>query len=208
ERGAVPGDTVAISLPKGPDQLVGVLGVLAAGCTYVPIGVDQPAARRERMLGLAKAELVVTADLLAQHADPLPACRPAAELAYVIFTSGSTGEPKGVETTHRAALNTVADINERFAVGPEDRLLAVSALDFDLSVYDIFGPLSVEADQVAMRWTAIVAATTQARQGRLADDARADVVGRRIDELYRKARKTARLNGRRPHRSPSSAQYG
>jgi len=150
QRGAVPGGTVAISLPKGPDQLVGVLGVLAAGCTYVPIGVDQPPARRERMLGLAGAELVVTADLLAQHADPLPACRPAAELAYVIFTSGSTGEPKGVETTHRAALNTVADINERFAVGPEDRLLAVSALDFDLSVYDIFGPLSVGAAVVTI----------------------------------------------------------
>ncbi|EME55018.1 hypothetical protein [Amycolatopsis decaplanina] len=75
-------------------------------------------------------------------------------------------------------------------------------------MYDIFDPLSVEADQVAMRWTAIVAATTQARQGRLADDARADVVGRRLDELYRKVRKSARLNGRRPHRSPSSAQYG
>ncbi|UMP06866.1 non-ribosomal peptide synthetase [Amycolatopsis sp. EV170708-02-1] len=143
ERGAAPGDTVAISLPKGPGQLVAVLGVLAAGCTYVPIGVDQPPARQARMRGLAGADLVVTEDLLAVAADPLPTCLPPADLAYVIFTSGSTGEPKGVETTHRAALNTVADINERFAIGPGDRLLAVSALDFDLSVYDIFGPLSV-----------------------------------------------------------------
>ncbi|TLF44526.1 non-ribosomal peptide synthetase, partial [Nonomuraea sp. KC401] len=62
--------------------------------------------------------------------------------AYVIFTSGSTGEPKGVEVSHRAALNTVVEVNERFAVGAEDRVLAVSALDFDLSVYDIFGLLS------------------------------------------------------------------
>jgi amino acid adenylation domain-containing protein len=143
QRGAVPGDTVAISLPKGPDQLVAVLGVLAAGCAYVPIGVDQPPARQARVRSLAGADLVVTADLLATSADPLPACLPPADLAYVIFTSGSTGEPKGVETTHRAALNTIADINERFGVGPDDRLLAVSALDFDLSVYDIFGPLSV-----------------------------------------------------------------
>ncbi len=43
--------------------------------------------------------------------------------------------------THRAAANTVDDINERHGVGPGDRVLAVSALDFDLSVYDIFGLL-------------------------------------------------------------------
>ncbi len=63
-------------------------------------------------------------------------------VAYVIFTSGSTGVPKGVEVSHRAALNTVVDVNERLGVGCGDRVLAVSALDFDLSVYDVFGLLS------------------------------------------------------------------
>jgi amino acid adenylation domain-containing protein len=65
------------------------------------------------------------------------------DLAYVIFTSGSTGLPKGVMIDHRGALNTVADVNERFAVGEDDRVLALSSLSFDLSVYDIFGPLAV-----------------------------------------------------------------
>ncbi len=60
-------------------------------------------------------------------------------LAYVIFTSGSTGEPKGVMLTHRAALNTCLDINRRFGIGPQDRVLGLSALSFDLSVWDIFG---------------------------------------------------------------------
>jgi epothilone synthetase B len=64
------------------------------------------------------------------------------DLAYVIFTSGSTGLPKGVMIDHAAAVNTVLDLNRRFAIGPEDRLLALSSLGFDLSVYDIFGPLS------------------------------------------------------------------
>ncbi len=59
----------------------------------------------------------------------------------MIFTSGSTGEPKGVMIEHRAALNTVLDCNDRYAVGPQDRVLALSALGFDLSVYDIFGLL-------------------------------------------------------------------
>ena len=67
------------------------------------------------------------------------------DLAYVIFTSGSTGEPKGVMVEHRSALNTVLDINERFAVRADDRILALSSLSFDLSVYDIFGALAAGA---------------------------------------------------------------
>ncbi|MEC6487941.1 AMP-binding protein, partial [Pseudomonas aeruginosa] len=63
--------------------------------------------------------------------------------AYIIFTSGSTGEPKGVEVTHAAAANTIDVLNARYGVGPDSRVLAVSSLDFDLSVYDLFGVLGV-----------------------------------------------------------------
>lgn len=66
-------------------------------------------------------------------------------LAYVIFTSGSTGTPKGVEITHRGAVNTCLDIVDRFGVGPTDAVFAISSLAFDLSVFDIFGTLSVGA---------------------------------------------------------------
>ncbi|WP_438484813.1 amino acid adenylation domain-containing protein [Streptomyces sp. S186] len=148
-----PGTVVAIRLPKGPSQVVAVLGVLYAGCTYLPIGVDVPDARAQAIAGAAGAGLVLTADDLAVGAadapgaaghDPLPEPVAAAGdgLAYIIYTSGSTGAPKGVAIAHGAALNTVADVNARNAVGRHDRVLAVSALDFDLSVYDIFGPLS------------------------------------------------------------------
>ncbi|MFK8845335.1 amino acid adenylation domain-containing protein [Streptomyces sp. Ac-502] len=65
------------------------------------------------------------------------------DLAYVIYTSGSTGTPKGVMISHDAARNTVDDINSRFGVGPDDRVLGLAQLGFDLSVYDIFGPLAV-----------------------------------------------------------------
>ncbi|MER7168875.1 amino acid adenylation domain-containing protein, partial [Micromonospora sp. NPDC000207] len=144
--GIRPGDTVGVSLPKGPDQIVAILGVLTAGGVYVPIGVDQPAVRRERMHRIADLRAVVGVDVdvrAAQRHAPLPrpVDRAPTDLAYLIFTSGSTGEPKAVAVTHRAALNTVAHVNERWAVGPADRVLAVSALDFDLSVYDVFGLL-------------------------------------------------------------------
>ncbi|MEU7688210.1 non-ribosomal peptide synthetase, partial [Streptomyces spectabilis] len=71
-------------------------------------------------------------------------------LAYVNFTSGSTGEPKGAELPHRAAVNTIDDINTRYRVGPQDRIVAVSSLNFDLSVYDIFGVLSVGGSLVLL----------------------------------------------------------
>jgi pyochelin synthetase len=64
------------------------------------------------------------------------------DLAYVIYTSGSTGLPKGVMITHRGAVNTILDINQRFGITSTDRVLALSALNFDLSVYDIFGILA------------------------------------------------------------------
>ena len=67
------------------------------------------------------------------------------DLAYVIFTSGSTGVPKGVMIDHRGAVNTLVDINRRFGVTPEDKVFAVSALTFDLSVWDIFGTLAAGA---------------------------------------------------------------
>ena len=73
------------------------------------------------------------------------------DLAYVIYTSGSTGMPKGAMIDHRGALNTVLDINERFGVCAADRVLALSSLSFDLSVYDLFGALGAGAAVVIPR---------------------------------------------------------
>ena len=63
------------------------------------------------------------------------------DLAYVIYTSGSTGTPKGVMIDHHGAINTLTDINERIKLSSKDRVLALSSLSFDLSVFDIFGTL-------------------------------------------------------------------
>ncbi|MFD5552606.1 amino acid adenylation domain-containing protein [Streptomyces sp. NPDC127068] len=154
EHGVRRGDAVAVSLPKGPDQVVAVLGVHAAGAHYVPVGVAQPPVRAAAIRDGAGAALVIAGaggpGALAFHEAarwprPLPEPVYAApdEIAYVLFTSGSTGRPKGVEVSHRAAANTLADLVERLGLGPADRTLALSALDFDLSVFDVFAPLSV-----------------------------------------------------------------
>ncbi|MEU6720215.1 amino acid adenylation domain-containing protein [Nonomuraea sp. NPDC046802] len=157
--GCTPGDLVAVVAGKGWRQIVAVLGTLMAGAAYVPVDVDQPPARRDQILTSAGCRLVLTEAALAGQEWPqtcravavddlagtLPGVLPPSPtsqdaLAYVIHTSGSTGTPKGVMVSHRAALNTVADINQRFEVGQNDRVLGLASLGFDLSVYDIFGP--------------------------------------------------------------------
>ncbi|WP_164705721.1 AMP-binding protein, partial [Pseudomonas viridiflava] len=86
--------------------------------------------------------LAVTDAVPAEQTPLQPVNRAATDLAYVIYTSGSTGMPKGVVIDHRGAVNTLLDINRRYAVGPADRVLAISSLSFDVSVYDFSGTLA------------------------------------------------------------------
>jgi amino acid adenylation domain-containing protein len=147
-QGVTPGDTVVVSLPKSVDQIAAILGVLAAGAAYVPVAVDQPALRRSRIVATALPRALLDEHAmraaLGRSAPGLGPTFPESPdaLAYIMYTSGSTGEPKGVEITHGAAMSTIAALNARYAIGPGDRGLAVSSLEFDLSVYDIFGLLS------------------------------------------------------------------
>ncbi|WGF87874.1 amino acid adenylation domain-containing protein [Marinivivus vitaminiproducens] len=157
EAGTAPNELVAVTQDKGPLQVIACLGVLAAGAAYVPIDPALPRERRFELIGDTGARLAVgTGGDWPAHLRmvpvpatsgplPKPAATKATDLAYVIFTSGSTGRPKGVMIDHRGAMNTVLDINRRFAVGPDDRVFALSSLSFDLSVYDVFGPLAVGA---------------------------------------------------------------
>jgi amino acid adenylation domain-containing protein len=64
------------------------------------------------------------------------------DIAYVIYTSGSTGTPKGVYVKHQAVVNLIEWVNRNYEVGPADRVMFVTSLCFDLSVYDMFGVLS------------------------------------------------------------------
>ncbi len=151
------GDTVAVMGPKTAEQLPALLGILAAGGVYLPIGVDQPRDRSERILetGGVTVALVcggrplalpvpalVIADLPRDAPREIkPATTDPGALAYVLFTSGSTGEPKGVEMTHDGAMNTVEFVTRHFEIGAGDRCLALSTLECDMSVLDVFATL-------------------------------------------------------------------
>ncbi|HET6705199.1 amino acid adenylation domain-containing protein, partial [Amycolatopsis sp.] len=148
--GVAAGDLVLVALPKSAEQIVAVLAVLRCGAGYVPVDPAWPAARIAAVCaraGIAHAVAAPDVPLPSEvttvdgAASPGSAVAAPEDLAYVIFTSGSTGVPKGVAIEHRQARTTIDDITDRFGVTAADRVLALSALSFDLSVYDIFGVL-------------------------------------------------------------------
>lgn len=158
--GVGPDQLVAVHADKSREQIVAALGVQLAGGAYLPIDPELPPDRQDHLLAHGRARVVVTSggdagrewpdgirvvtvDLADDPGEPvaIELVSQPSDLAYVIYTSGSTGLPKGVAIAHRAALNTVLDVNERFAVGPDDAVLGLSSLSFDLSVWDVFGVL-------------------------------------------------------------------
>jgi pyochelin synthetase len=147
EEGCGKGDLVAITMPRGWHQVSSALGTLLAGVAYMPVDPSSPQARQDQIMESSGARFRLTDATMAEivpatQAHEVTGTGPE-DLAYVIHTSGSTGVPKGVMIAHEAALNTVLDINQRFGVTASDKVLGLSSLGFDLSVYDIFGPLSV-----------------------------------------------------------------
>jgi yersiniabactin nonribosomal peptide synthetase len=154
---------VAMVMEKGWEQIAAVLGILYAGAAYLPIDPGVPDDRLCYLLENGEVDIVLTQSKFSEKfqwpgnitcfsvdtysyaqteiQSQKPVQKPG-DLAYVIFTSGSTGFPKGVMIDHRGAVNTILDINKRFNVGPGDRVLFLANLNFDLSVYDIFGLLA------------------------------------------------------------------
>ncbi len=158
---------VAIVMEKGLEQIVAALAVLEAGRTFVPVSAGQPDVRIQAILAQAGVRTALTQPRIARgrawqqqlelidvldedldehvpHEAPperLPRRAAPDDAAYLIYTSGSTGVPKGVLIAHRAARNTLADLTGRLALSATDRVLWVSSLEFDLSIFDLFAVL-------------------------------------------------------------------
>ncbi|MER6015995.1 AMP-binding protein [Streptomyces bluensis] len=149
EQGARPNTLVGVVMDNGWAQVPAVLGVLKSGAAYLPLDASLPRERLHRILKAAGAEIVLTQARVDKRVEwpegvrrlcvdtqlledvseePLDVVQRADDLAYVIHTSGSTGVPKGVMISHRSALNTIVDINQRFDIGPDDGVFGLLAL--------------------------------------------------------------------------------
>ena len=170
ERGLESGALAAVVLERSPDLLPALLGVWRAGGAYVPVDPSHPPARIGLILEEAAAQIVVTQASIVETVptgdtpmllldadrdrvearDPGPLGSPADldDLAYVIFTSGSTGRPKGVMVGHRGLSNLMRTMAERPGLSAGEVMLGVTTPAFDLSVPDLYLPLSVGATLV------------------------------------------------------------
>lgn len=165
-KGIGEGDIVGLLVERSLEMVVGILGILKAGGAYLPINPEYPRDRISYMIDDSKAKVVLTQRKFQSRADV------AAEMialdeeeiyagdssnvrnnvqsnnaAYVIYTSGSTGNPKGVVIEHRALHNYLNTKYHRFngQVGEKDRCLSLTNISFDVSVGEIFLPLTYGA---------------------------------------------------------------
>jgi len=165
--GAQTGQRIALCLHRSIEMVVAILGVMKAGCAYVPVSPAYPKQRMAFMLSDAEPTLLVTqerlldtlpsfgnrtllleklgAELSQESPENLDLPIAAEEVAYVIYTSGSTGIPKGVEVPHRGTYNTARAHIDLCGVRPSDRLLQFAAFGFDTSILEMLMALGAGA---------------------------------------------------------------
>nr|WTB03154.1 amino acid adenylation domain-containing protein [Streptomyces antimycoticus] len=161
ERGLGPEQVVGISLGRSAEMVIGLLAVLQAGCAFVPLDPQWPAARRAVVIDDARVVAQLGASAEGDPAEPeavavdledwgfgahptegTGATVPGNALAYVIFTSGSTGRPKGAMIRHEAISERLLwQGNEILGFGHDDASLFKAPLSFDISINEIFLPL-------------------------------------------------------------------
>ncbi len=157
-QGVCVGDVVGIFLPRSPEFIISIFGILKAGAAYMPMFTNYPTDRLAYMLDNSNAKCFITTTKLSAVIDTnltkitintnsnsekslvqaSPNILPD-DLAYVIYTSGSTGKPKGVKICHKNLINFVYAFNQYYKnVTTEDSFLASTNISFDVSVWEIF----------------------------------------------------------------------
>ncbi|MFD6400619.1 amino acid adenylation domain-containing protein [Nocardia sp. NPDC060249] len=171
-RGVRTETVVAVAMTRGIESIVAAHAVCRSGGVYLPIDPHSPAQRVDRILATSSAVLVLTtaadgfetdrapvaqvetldlsgyADTSVTDLDRLAPLLPR-NAAYLLFTSGSTGEPKGVNVSHEAIVNTFEWMQRRHRFGAGDTVLYRTAATFDASLLELFLPLLVGARVVA-----------------------------------------------------------
>ncbi len=145
-------ECVGVIMPRSPELLVAIHGILRAGAAYVPIDPAYPKLRIRSIVAECGARVLITGTEFAQMAHELRVDRVAPsmvaaapvepiaspeDLAYVIYTSGSTGRPKGVMIEHRSVVNRLRWMQQRYPLGADDVILHKTPVTFDVSVWEL-----------------------------------------------------------------------
>ncbi len=161
------GVIVGICVERSLEMLIGLLGILKAGATYLPLDPAYPQERRAFILTDAQVSILLTqqhlvADLpaqetqilcldkewvkISQHCQNNLVCNTTNEnQAYIIYTSGSTGKPKGVKIPHQALVNFLTSMLDTPGLTGQDTILSVTTITFDIAALELFLPLIIGA---------------------------------------------------------------
>ncbi|HJX29616.1 MAG TPA: amino acid adenylation domain-containing protein, partial [Thermoanaerobaculia bacterium] len=161
--GARPDRFVGLCVERSLEMVIGLVGILKAGCAYVPLDPSYPQDRLEYMFRDSECLVLLTQEGLlgklpasdactvcldrdwpqiaaqSEHDPEVPSV-PAA-LAYMIYTSGSTGRPKGAMVPHSGIVNRLLWMQEAYGLTAADRVLQKTPFSFDVSVWEFFWPL-------------------------------------------------------------------
>ncbi|MEV3897952.1 non-ribosomal peptide synthetase [Streptomyces anulatus] len=148
-KGAGPEAWIAVDLPRGTDLVVAILGIWRAGAVYVPVEPSWPEPRRRAVTEAARVVLTGIPDLPEEFERVDPGITPES-LAYVLHTSGSTGRPKAVGVPHRAVAGMLARSTALVGLRAGDAVAAMISPAFDISLWELVGPLTVGARVVAV----------------------------------------------------------
>lgn len=161
--GAVEGAAVAIIMEKSPMLYAGILGILKAGCAYLPLLPSAPPARIIGVLKHANVRLCLSdgnfqhdvcnlcectvvnlldVEIEGHDGDNLGTPENPARVANIIYTSGSTGAPKGVSVTQRNITSNLDVLSRLYPVQSNSRMLQACSQAFDVSVFEIFFALT------------------------------------------------------------------
>ncbi|MFI8829240.1 non-ribosomal peptide synthetase [Streptomyces sp. NPDC053431] len=162
------GQRVGVLGQRCAEAVVAIVGIVKAGAVYVPLDEAHPLPRLQAMAEDAEIGALVALPGAAEHGlaggpvlrvedsavdDPPAPARPVTgeDLAYVMFTSGSTGRPKAVGVRQRGITRLVVN-TDYTTIAPDDRVLQITALTFDLSTFEIWGALLNGATLVVTPW--------------------------------------------------------
>jgi amino acid adenylation domain-containing protein/non-ribosomal peptide synthase protein (TIGR01720 family) len=138
------GEMVAVQLPRSEYLPVVLIGILKNGCAYVPIAIDQPAARTQFMLEDCDSKIVITTEIVQEFIEDktiqpkLTDLPNGKDLIYCLYTSGSTGQPKGCLLEHHSLLNRLIWMQNAYSLSPDDVILQKTPYTFDVSVWELF----------------------------------------------------------------------